>query len=519
MTPRRRFRTTLALSLLLTALIPVAGALYFSRSIVQRASERFYMPEVGERLDQSLGLYQELARAVKASMRAEGAALALDPELRRAVSSDDVGAARARLEHVFPEHPTLVSLTVERAHGTAFARVDRGRPLDAERENALEVIRPLDPGDADESGPRLVALFAADKARFEGLASMSQFVDEYREIERRRVDDQSTYLHVYAAILGLTIVLAIGVGTLLARGVTTRVERLAAATRRVGGGDLDVRVAEQGQDELGDLARAFNRMLGEVADSRARVEYLQRIGAWQEMARRLAHEIKNPLTPIQLAVQEVHRRYSGEDPNFVKLLDTTLEVVEDEVGTLRRLVGEFSDFARLPQAKLEASDLKELLLDQQRRLALGSDDQAEHETPGPPLTAPLVLEGVSVELDLPSGPAPASIDRQMFRRVLVNLVRNAQQAITQSGKGGRVVVALAPTAGGWRLSIDDDGPGIPAEIQATLFDPYVTTKTDGTGLGLAIVKKIVIEHGGGIEAKPSALGGACFAITLPRAFP
>ena len=110
------------------------------------------------------------------------------------------------------------------------------------------------------------------------------------------------------------------------------------------GDDLSVRVPITGSDELTDLAVTFNRMLEEMSGSRARIEYLQRISAWQEMAQRLAHEIKNPLTPIQLAVQECHRKYDGNDPKYRALLDTTLEVVEEEVGVLRRLVGDFSNF-------------------------------------------------------------------------------------------------------------------------------------------------------------------------------
>src|SRR5262249_36873530 len=125
--------------------------------------------------------------------------------------------------------------------------------------------------------------------------------------------------------------------------------------------DLAVRVPVTGDDELGDLARTFNKMLGEMAQSRARIEFLQRIGAWQQMAQRLAHEIKNPLTPIQLAVQECHRKYGGDDPRFRALLDTTLEIVEEEVGTLRRLVGDFSNFARLPHAELRDASLRDFL--------------------------------------------------------------------------------------------------------------------------------------------------------------
>ena len=195
-------------------------------------------------------------------------------------------------------------------------------------------------------------MFAAGKAQFDELGEASQFVESYRRIEGRRAADERSYVLAFAALLGLTILLAVGVGSFVAQDVALRVVALERATQRVAEGDLSVRVPESSDDELGALARALDRMLAEVDTSRARIEYLQRISAWQEMARRLAHEIKNPLTPIQLAVQDIHRRYDGDNKEFRALLDTTLEVVEDEVGTLRRLVSEFSEFARLPQADL-----------------------------------------------------------------------------------------------------------------------------------------------------------------------
>jgi nitrogen fixation/metabolism regulation signal transduction histidine kinase len=248
-------------------------------------------------------------------------------------------------------------------------------------------------------------------------------------------------------------------------------------------------------------------MLTEVEQSRARIEYLQRISAWQEMARRLAHEIKNPLTPIQLAVQDIHRRYEGGEREYKKLLDTTLEVVEDEVGTLRRLVGEFSDFARLPHAELERADLAAFLRELADRPLFADEERR---------TDP---EAVSAShrhrVRDPHGSAFVEIDRQMLRRVIINLVRNAMQAIARAGGSGRVVVRLGTDAGDLVLDVEDSGPGIPDDLREAVFDPYVTTRTDGTGLGLAIVKKIVVEHGGVITASKSALGGAKLRIRLP----
>jgi nitrogen fixation/metabolism regulation signal transduction histidine kinase len=269
-------------------------------------------------------------------------------------------------------------------------------------------------------------------------------------------------------------------------------------------------------------------MLGEVETSRARIEFLQRIGAWQQMAQRLAHEIKNPLTPIQLAVQECHRKYAGGDPRFRALLDTTLEIVEEEVGTLRRLVGDFSNFARLPQAELREANLFDFLREcseQFMHLDVPGEGIAEGGGPHEDLRPSEATPEVDITWELPAEPLPVAIDKQMLRRVLVNLVRNAVQAIrdARNAKGGgrehargRVVVRARLDGEGASIVVEDDGPGIPVDRRERVFDPYFTTKTDGTGLGLAIVKKIVVEHGGTVGVESSArLGGALFFVRLP----
>ncbi len=507
-----RIERRLAAAIVLTALIPLLGAVYLAKSMVRQTSERFFVPDIGARLDEALGLYQELARADKKAMRNEATAIAEEPALVAAVAKHDPAAMRRVLGDVVRRHPDLVSATVAN-DDARLASADRGHPIDDAHELSLEVRRPLgeQAEKKDEDGsPALSLVFAAQRSRYDGLDRMSQFVDLYDQIAARRRADERAYLLAFAVLLGLSIVAAIGVGTLLARGVSTRVVRLAEAAGRVGKGDLATRVAEVGTDEVGDLARAFNRMLAEIETTRARIEFLQRIGAWQEMARRLAHEIKNPLTPIQLAVQEIHQRYPGPDPQFRKLLDATLEVVEAEVGTLRRLVGEFSDFARLPRANLEPADLRAFLEEQASQALLRDETLPEDEGSRKPSAR------VDVSFRLPDGPAPAHLDRQMLRRVLINLVRNSFQAIRDQGRaGGKAVVALSRAGDFWQIDVDDDGPGIDAGSRERIFDPYVTTKHDGTGLGLAIVKKIIVEHGGAISAQESPLGGARMRVTIP----
>ncbi len=504
-----RIERRLVAAIVLTALIPLMGAVYLAYGLVYKTFDPLFVPEIGTRLDEALGLYQDLARAEKSAMKSDATAIAEQADVVLAAAGSDPAALDRVLRAALVKHPGLVSLSALRGDRKIGA-VDRGRPVDDARELTLEVRRPIGrpTDDVDDDGAALVAVFAADRARYEdGLTRMSEFVSQYATVAGRRQGDERTYLWGFAGLLGLSMIAAIAVGVLLARSVSTRIVRLAETTRRVGGGDLTTRADESGADEVGDLARAFNRMLAEIEATRARIEYLQRIGAWQEMARRLAHEIKNPLTPIQLAVEEVHERYAGDDGAYRKLLDATLEVVEAEVGTLRRLVGEFSDFARLPQARLSPGDLAAFLREQTEQALLPEEGSEEDRARAPRIT---------VAFDVPERPAPAHLDRQMLRRALINLIRNSAQAIRDQGrKDGQVRVSLGRSGDFWVIDVDDDGPGIPAESRERIFDPYVTTKQDGTGLGLAIVKKVIVEHGGVISAQESPLGGARVRITIP----
>jgi two-component system, NtrC family, nitrogen regulation sensor histidine kinase NtrY len=525
-------RGRLALAIVLTAVVPLVAAVLLARNMVRQTAERFFVPEVRQNIERSLDLYGELAKATKTNMRLQAAAFAADSALRESVQRKNLEAARRRLRDLLEQHPDIVSFSVEDEDGVALARADRGRPVDEREENQLTVVHSLgttigaptqkatadaDAGaapntatDTASDGQRLLTVFATDKARFDEFGKMGEFISAYSKLEARRDADEQTYVLAFAALLGITIILASGVGSRLAVGVTRRASELARATRLVAQGDLSIRVHEDARDELGDLARAFNRMLREVENSRERIEYLSRLASWQEMARRLAHEIKNPLTPIQLAMQEVHQRLGNLSPEQKQFLDISLEIVETEVQTLRRLVGEFSEFARLPESHMEQADLVGFLreLEREQELTEGrpSDMTMGHDTPE-----------ARVAFDLLEGPAVAYLDRQMLRRALVNLLSNATQAARGVSDRVEVKITLRRQQDYYELLVDDDGPGVPQALRSSVFEPYVTTKHDGTGLGLAIVKKIVIEHRGHIEMLESPKGGARVRILLPLA--
>ena len=524
----------LALVIFLTTMVPLAAALYLATSMFRQASAVWFNPEVGEQLDRGVDVYKDYVKAIKDDLKHQTVAIAANPILREAARKGNVETLEAEIDAVFPQFPDLVSLRVENAEGAILSRRDRGRPVDAATEKSLDVTRPLAEDATD--GPTLVASFAVSRKRLDELESAGSVVARYHQIEASRSQLYEGYLNAFSALLGVTLLFTVVLGIMLARGVTRRIHRLGAAINLVAEGDLSVRVPVTGSDELTDLARTFNRMLADMAQSRARIEFLQRIGAWQDMAQRLAHEIKNPLTPIQLAVQECHRKYDGVDPKYRHLLDTTLEIVEEEVGTLRRLVGSFTNFARLPHAELVEANLEDFLRDCEAQLGhLEDPSLGEGETDSPVASsagASSTTPNVEIRWDLPNEPLRVAIDRQMLRRVIVNLVRNAVQAIRDArlrssspdvaaaakaaDSIGHVVVSAVAEGAGARIEVEDDGPGIAEGMRARIFDPYFTTKADGTGLGLAIVKKIVVEHGGEIEVTTSRrLGGARFVLHLP----
>jgi len=526
-------------AILVTALIPLVAAILIARAVIQRVSAAAFQPEFSAQLHRSIGVYRELAAAIKQGMRFEADAIASSAALKDAAARRDAQAVEDELAALFKDHPALVSVEIETCGGDAIAKRDRGSPVNPAKERALTVRRavgeaPEGCGDGDgdgsgdallkgpappERGARLIATFATPRERFDELESIQEFAKAYDELAQGHREQylDRTYRNVFAVLLGFTIVLAVVAGILVVRPVTNRIARLAAATRPVAEGDLTVRVADEGKDEVADLGRAFNLMLEELDRSRARIEFLRRMGEWQKMARRLAHEIKNPLTPIQLAVEECHRRYSGDDPEYRRMLETTLEVVAEEVASLRRLVSEFASFARLPQAELAPADLGDFLREQRAHFtdldASAGEGGASGEAEVP----------VEIAFDIPEKPMPVLLDREMMHRVLLNIVGNAVQAIREAGgpagaagrPKGRVLITAAALRDHLVINVDDNGPGIAPELHGTLFDPYVTTRRDGTGLGLSIVKKIIMDHGGTIDAGASPLGGARFNILLP----
>jgi len=225
----------------------------------------------------------------------------------------------------------------------------------------------------------------------------------------------------------------------------------------------------------------------------------QRKAAWSEAAKRIAHEIKNPLTPIQLSAQRIRRRLVGRlgEADDRVLREGTDSIVR-EVDAMRNLVDEFSQFARLPVLKLVPGDINKVVEEAAALFRVGGE------------------EGGAVELSLEENLRRVSFDDEQMRRVIINLLDNAIRAVRERGEEGVVRVSTSIMEEGMVVvSVSDNGSGIPNNLMDRIFDPYFSTREDGTGLGLAIAQRIVEEHGGRLDCAPGSMGGAMFSIQIP----
>ena len=297
----------------------------------------------------------------------------------------------------------------------------------------------------------------------------------------------------------LGVVFGFALSYVLASRVTRPVERLADAARAVAGGDWNVHVdSPHASAEIADLARAFDGMTRQLVDQRDRLVQVERVAAWRELARRLAHELKNPLFPLRITIDNLRRARTLPAGEFDEVFEESLGTLATGLGNLNTVVGRFSDFARMPAP--EVSDVSPNAIVRQAVKLF----QAQLASPGqPPIT---------VTLDLDDSAGSIRADGEQLARALQNLLLNAIDAMPQ---GGELTIRTRRSSGGVLLDVVDTGEGLTDEERQRLFTPYYTTKQHGTGLGLAIVQSVVADHGGKISVDSAPARGTTFHIELP----
>ena len=345
---------------------------------------------------------------------------------------------------------------------------------------------------ADEEIFHAIPMRGADSGRpLLGILLVGNSRAAYADLKKRIRD---------SALLvgGAGIFVAIVLSSWAAGRVTRPVERLAQAAQAVAGGDWNTRVKVAGHDEIAQLAESFNRMTAELLSQKERLVQTERVAAWRELARRLAHELKNPLFPLQLTVENLVRARTQIPDQFEEVFQESASTLLAEISNLKGIIGRFSEFSRMPQPQLQKVQVNDILS------AVAKLFQAQLQAPGRnTITCKLELEG-----SLPAIEA----DPELLHRAISNLVLNAMDAMPN---GGTLTLRSRQEDRKAIIEVSDTGSGMTREECERIFTPYYTSKQHGTGLGLAIVQSVISDHGGRISVRSETGRGSTFVIELP----
>ena len=312
---------------------------------------------------------------------------------------------------------------------------------------------------------------------------------------QREIDHQIDELNRGVLVGAVIVVLfAAALGTSVAGRVSDPVARLTRATRQIAAGRLDVRLPTDTVDELGRLVEDFNSMAVTLVAQRGELARTNQLKAWAEMARQVAHEIKNPLTPIQLAAEHLQRVHDDRGRPLGQALDQCVSTILRQVRLLRQIASEFSTFAGQPVPRGAMVPVKELLTAVVSPYQLGLGDR------------------IAVDIDVAQSVPAVWVDRTLIARAFTNLVENAVQAMPE---GGRLTVQATAAAGHVAITISDTGVGMEADAVERAFEPYFSTKTAGSGLGLANAKRNIELNGGTITLMSQPRAGTVVSVTLP----
>jgi nitrogen fixation/metabolism regulation signal transduction histidine kinase len=338
-----------------------------------------------------------------------------------------------------------------------------------------------------------VAVYSSDL----GTIRMQELADQYRNARETVADARSRDLRRGLTITLTVLVVAVWLIALislmyLAHRISRPIQELTGGLSELASGNPGVRLAGKGNDETAQAIRAFNNMAEQLQQSRERLVYLTQIASWQTLARKMAHELKNSLTPIRLTVEEIAARQTEADRQF---MDRAVQIVVEEIESLERRVRAFSEFSSEPERRPSVLDINDLL---EERISLLKS--------GHP--------GVVYTVRLSSGRPRIFADADQIKGILTNLFENAAEAV---GGSGTILGVTAMADGKVFIEIHDSGPGLSEEASRSLFEPTITFKKRGMGLGLSITRKSALLNGGDIVLISSELGGAAFRVKLPKA--
>ena len=478
---RMRFRDRLLLALLVTAIVPLTFVAFYARAY--EGEQR--METLERRLDEETqGVIYNITDHPE-----QGVTVPAFPEtpLKAEELASDIGTdfnIYTDNQLRVSSRPTLydVGILDSRLSGNVYAQIVLG--------GKRFVIQKEKIGSVEYSVGYRPVLDANQNVI--GVVSVPTLFRS-EESEEQAARRNALLLGTYATVLLIVIVIAAG----FAGRIAAPVQRLTEATRKVARGELDVHVPHAGAEgEVSELIRAFGQMTHDLRRSREELVRYERELAWKEMAKQVAHEIKNPLTPMRLSIQHLRRTFLDGAENFGEILDSVTKTIVEQIDTLSRIASEFSHFARMPRRNLD-------------RLEIGAVIQEAVRLFGQEA-------GLVFDVQISDGIPQIIADREELRRALINIIRNGIQAMEGTGS---IVIRGSAEGGGVAVSVTDFGKGVPPDMIDKLFIPNFSTKTDGMGLGLAIVKKTIEDLHGNVTLRSEPGKGTTVSVWLPPADP
>jgi two-component system nitrogen regulation sensor histidine kinase NtrY len=327
-----------------------------------------------------------------------------------------------------------------------------------------------------------------------GMKRVSEQYRQARELVEaaRGRDLRRGFTYTLALVAACIWVVSLALLVYLADRISRPIRQLTVGLSELAAGNLSTRVDVRRNDEIGRAIQAFNHMAGQLQESTERLVYLTQLASWRTLARKMAHEVKNSLTPIRLTVEEMLARHAESDRAF---LEQAAQIVIDEIETLERRIRAFSQFAAEPPVRPAPVDVNAVLEERISFLKTGHPE-------------------ISYTVRLAQNRPVAFADEDLLKSILVNLLENAAEA---AGAGGRILGMTSALNGKVAIEVHDSGPGLSDQVRGSLFQPAISFKKRGMGLGLSIARKSALLSGGDIQLVKGELGGAAFRVLLPVA--
>jgi len=521
------FRAKLIIAFSFMTLVPTVLLLFVSYNLNIESIERWADEKVALALQEAVNLTNALPIFHTLPMADSAENIAFDPEIVELLGNENDVSARANALALEEDYIVAIYNSVG---NRIFSTITNQPPLKIsdflqpiEMLPDIPTISDIDVGDeslflcampvfSESLEERLGAVvigrilpfnrssIAAIRKRVNSLrADIGAGQASYIRAVTTRRPAQKTVILVLLLTASLIFFVAFWTSALISKGITNPINRLIAGTKQVAGGNLNYAVEVETKDEFAILANSFNRMTKDLKRSTEELKRAEKMAVWQEVAQKLAHEIKNPLTPIQLCAQRLQRRYQSNQENFSEVLSQCTQTIIDEVEGLRLLLDEFSKLAKMPAPQLSRVDVRKII---RNAIELFAE----------------LSENITIKTEFDSEIPPILADRDQIKRACFNIIKYAVESMAK--EGGNLTIRAYYLEPRKQVIIEfiDTGPGVSPEVLPKLFLPHFSTKKDGMGLGLAIVRKIVDDHGGEIYVdSPSSEGGTTFTIGLPVA--